>query len=389
MNLRDNPREFFLWQETADGETLFDFIYKWHCDGETSDELIKFIEFFREKSTALKLSPYQCFDCAGTGGDKTNSFNISTATAFLAAYHGLALIKNGGRSASSKVGSVDVLMELGLDLSISEEEKLNIFKKCGLSFLSSEISAVYLAKVKNAARKHKESCFINLIAPFLSRVELNAQLIGIAQSRWVPVIREIAKHFLKQGYREQFILVHAEVHPEKQSLEAEKSRFHAGLDEFNSICDSRIIFLKKLGEEIYEKEFSVKISDVGRLAERISSRLRRRTENTISLKEFNLTKGDIKDLEGSNSKDNAEIICKIFQGEAFKNEQAPLRIKAETLILNTALCLCLSKDLSSFTESSLLKELQQNFIKLKESLSNDEVYKFLSEIRKYFTKSKI
>ena len=135
MNLRDNPREFFLWQETADGETLFDFIYKWHCDGETSDELIKFIEFFREKSTALKLSPYQCFDCAGTGGDKTNSFNISSATAFLAAYHGLALIKNGGRSASSKVGSVDVLMELGLDLSISEEEKLNIFKKSRKDFL--------------------------------------------------------------------------------------------------------------------------------------------------------------------------------------------------------------------------------------------------------------
>jgi len=375
VSLRDNPREFFLWQETADEKALFDFISKWHHEGESSSELIQFIEFFREKSVPLNLSPYQCFDCAGTGGDKTNSFNISTATAFLAAYHGLALIKNGGRSASSKVGSVDVLMELGLDLGISEEEKLAIFKKIGLSFLSSEISAVHLAKVKNVARSHKESCFINLIAPFLSRIELSAQLIGIAQKRWVQVIKEIAKYFLEKGYREQFILVHAEANNGTQSL-----------DEFNTVCDSQLIFLKRLGDQIYEKEFLVKISDHGNSSSLNISSL----AGEAVTPGLDLNKGEIKDLEGSDTKQNAEIIQKIFRGEAFKSDldhSMSLKIKAETLMLNTALCLCLKKDLSTFDVNSLEKELQQNFMKLKLSLSTDETYKFLSEVRKYFTKA--
>ena len=144
MSLTNNPKEFFRWLETATEGTLFTFISEWHKKGESSEELIRFIEFLREKAPPLNLSDsateknaeigvslhaHLAYDCAGTGGDKSHSFNISTGTAFLAAYAGLPVIKNGGRSASSKVGSVDVLYELGLNLDISEERKLKAFQK--------------------------------------------------------------------------------------------------------------------------------------------------------------------------------------------------------------------------------------------------------------------
>ena len=247
MSLINNPKEFFQWLETATEGTLFSFISEWHKKGESSEELINFIEFLREKAPPLRLRDlvyeknaeigvslhaHLAYDCAGTGGDKSNSFNISTGTAFLAAYAGLPIIKNGGRSASSKVGSVDVLYELGLDLDISKEKKLEAFQKLGLSFFSSKISSEYLLPVKNLARKYKESCFINLIAPFLSPIELQGQIIGIAQARWIPVIKEIAKYFIKQGYRQKFILVHSnEEFLENSSFELkDKTEFkHLGL----------------------------------------------------------------------------------------------------------------------------------------------------------------
>ena len=378
MSLTNNPKEFFQWLEIATEGTLFSFISEWHKKGESSEELIKFIEFLREKAPPLNLSDsadeknaeigvslhaHLAYDCAGTGGDKSNSFNISTGTAFLAAYAGLPVIKNGGRSASSKVGSVDVLYELGLDLDISEEKKLEAFQKLGLSFFSSKISSEYLLPVKNLARKYKESCFINLIAPFLSPIELQGQIIGIAQARWIPVIKEIARYFIKQGYRQKFILVHSSeefLENPSQEPKDETELKSLVLDEFNTALPSKIIFISE-----YEQEFILNPA-------------------SESFSELALTAAKLKDLEGENTEENAQILRKIFSGEA---QDPSLKIKAETLIINTALMLLLKEDFGLFyDEKSLVKELAQNYVKLKKILETQNLYKFLGELRKYFTK---
>ena len=262
----------------------------------------------------------------------------------------MPIIKNGGRSASSKVGSVDVLYELGLDLDISEEKKLAAFQKLGLSFFSSKISSEYLLPVKNLARKYKESCFINLIAPFLSPIELQGQMIGIAQPRWIPVIQEIARYFIQQGYRKKIILVHS-------SQEFSNSV----LDEFTTALPSKIIFLS----QHHEQEFTLNPTDK-------------------SFSELGLTTAKLQDLEGGNTEENAQILLKIFQGEA---QNSTLKIKAETLALNAALMLMLKENLSLlYDETSLIKELAQNYIKLTKILETQNLYKFLEELRKYFTK---
>ncbi len=381
MSLTNNPKEFFQWLETATEGTLFSFISEWHTKGESSEELIRFIEFLREKAPPLRLRDlvydenaeievslhaHLAYDCAGTGGDKSHSFNISTGTAFLAAYAGLPVIKNGGRSASSKVGSVDVLYELGLDLDISEEKKLEAFQKLGLSFFSSKISSEYLLPVKNLARKYKESCFINLIAPFLSPIELQGQIIGIAQARWIPVIKEIARYFIKKGYRQKFILVHSSeefLENPSQKPKDETELKSLVLDEFNTALPSKIIFISE-----YEQEFILNPA-------------------SESFSELALTAAKLKDLEGKNIEENAQILCKIFSGEA---QDPSLKIKAETLIINTALMLLLKEDFGLFyDEKSLVKELAQNYVKLKKILETQNLYKFLGELRKYFTKEKL
>ncbi|MBU6197664.1 MAG: hypothetical protein KGO93_08890 [Cyanobacteria bacterium REEB446] len=378
MSLTNNPKEFFQWLETATEGTLFAFISEWHKKGESSEELISFIEFLREKAPPLSLSDlvYEknaeigvslhadlAYDCAGTGGDKSNSFNISTGTAFLAAYAGLPVIKNGGRSASSKVGSVDVLYELGLDLDISEERKLEAFQKLDLSFFSSKVSSEYLLPVKNLARKYKESCFINLIAPFLSPIELQGQIIGIAQARWIPVIKEIARYFIQQGYRQKFILVHSSeefLENPSQEPKDETELKSLVLDEFNTALPSKIIFISE-----YEQEFILNPA-------------------SESFSELALTAARLKDLEGGNTEKNAQILLKIFTGEA---KNSTLKIKAETLTLNTALMLLIKEDFSLFhDEKSLVKELTRNYVKLKKILETQNLYEFLGELRKYFTK---
>ena len=394
MSLTNNPKEFFQWLETATEGTLFSFISEWHTKGESSEELIRFIEFLREKAPPLSLRDlvyeknaeigvslhaHLVYDCAGTGGDKSHSFNISTGTAFLAAYAGLPVIKNGGRSASSKVGSVDVLYEIGLDLDISEEKKLEAFQKLGLSFFSSKISSEYLLPVKNLARKYKESCFINLIAPFLSPIELQGQIIGIAQARWVPVIKEIARYFIKQGYRQKFILVHSSEefleNPSQEPKDKNTELISSVLDEFNTALPSKIIFISRYKDD--------ENAEIGVPQKYLEQEFILNPASKL-FSELALTAAQLKDLEGGNTEENAQILLKIFTGEA---KNSTLKIKAETLTLNTALMLLLKEDLGLFhDEKSLVKELTRNYVELKKILETQNLYKFLGELRKYFTK---
>ena len=410
MSLTNNPKEFFQWLETATEGTLFSFISEWHKKGESSEELISFIEFLREKAPPLSLSVLQvhedregdenaeigvrqqchlAYDCAGTGGDKSHSFNISTGTAFLAAYAGLPVIKNGGRSASSKVGSVDVLYELGLDLDISEEKKLEAFQKLGLSFFSSKISSEYLLPVKNLARKYKESCFINLIAPFLSPIELQGQIIGIAQARWIPVIKEIARYFIQQGYRQKFILVYSseeflEKPPQEPKDETELKNLV--LDEFNTALPSKIIFISNLSienESVHGDHEDNENAEIGVPQKCLEQEFILNPASKL-FSELALTAAKLKDLKGGDTEENAQILLKIFKGEA---QNSTLKIKAETLTLNTALMLLLKEDFGLlYDEKSLVKELTQNYVKLKKILETQNLYEFLEELRKYFTK---
>src|SRR5881409_2163664 len=109
------------------------FLTALRMKGETAQELIGFARVMREKAVPLwdgEVPPV--LDTAGTGGDRSGTFNISTAAAFVAAGAGIRVAKHGNRSASSRCGSADVMEALGIDIQMPIERLRRAITDVGL-----------------------------------------------------------------------------------------------------------------------------------------------------------------------------------------------------------------------------------------------------------------
>jgi anthranilate phosphoribosyltransferase len=103
--------------------------------GETADEIRGFALAMRELARRPAIAPGPYVDIVGTGGDSSNSLNLSTGASLLAAACGLPIVKHGNRSVSSKSGSADVLAALGLPLPLDEAAAGECLTRCGFTFL--------------------------------------------------------------------------------------------------------------------------------------------------------------------------------------------------------------------------------------------------------------
>ena len=101
--------------------------------GETIDEITGFAKVMREKMS--KVNVKGTLDIVGTGGDLSNSFNISTTSSFVIAAAGQKVAKHGNRSVSSKSGAADVLEALGVKIQSTHEQAEKSLDEIGLSFL--------------------------------------------------------------------------------------------------------------------------------------------------------------------------------------------------------------------------------------------------------------
>ncbi|MGM8211358.1 anthranilate phosphoribosyltransferase [Virgibacillus sp. W0430] len=147
--------------------------------GETADEITGIVEVIRSHSPLHSNALHNVMDNCGTGGDRSNSFNISTTTAFVLAGAGLKVAKHGNRSISSKTGSADVLEHLGVSLSFSKEQAEEILYENNITFL---FAPFVHAKLKHFMKIRKELGFptiFNVIGPLTNPVELQTQLLGV------------------------------------------------------------------------------------------------------------------------------------------------------------------------------------------------------------------
>jgi anthranilate phosphoribosyltransferase len=103
--------------------------------GETPEEIRGFARAMRELALRPKIPPGAYVDIVGTGGDGSGSLNLSTGASLLAAACGLPVVKHGNRSVSSKSGSADVLVALGLPLPLDETAAGACLERCGFTFL--------------------------------------------------------------------------------------------------------------------------------------------------------------------------------------------------------------------------------------------------------------
>ena len=103
--------------------------------GETVEEIIGSVKAMREMALHIHVGDPLIVDTCGTGGDGANTFNISTAAAFVVAGGNMTVAKHGNRSVSSKSGSADVLSALGININLSPERVESCVNEVGIGFL--------------------------------------------------------------------------------------------------------------------------------------------------------------------------------------------------------------------------------------------------------------
>ena len=162
----------FMMSAIADGKLspvrIAAYLSLMAAKGETPDEIAGGVLAFRKR--ALKVPHHQrtVFDCCGTGGDCSGSFNISTASAFVIAACGVPTAKHGNRSVSSQCGSADVLEELGVKIDLSPKSVATCLDELGICFI---FAPAFHPAMKNAAPVRKELGFrtiFNLLGPLLN-----------------------------------------------------------------------------------------------------------------------------------------------------------------------------------------------------------------------------
>ncbi|MDR5659155.1 anthranilate phosphoribosyltransferase [Serpentinicella sp. ANB-PHB4] len=159
--------------------------------GATVDEITSGTKFLRNNCLQVHLDYPFTLDTCGTGGDGSNTYNISTAVAFVAAAAGVIVVKHGNRSISSKSGSADVLEKLGVNLSQSPEEIKVSLQKHGISFL---FAPLFHKTMKNIGTVRKELGFrtiFNILGPLSNPASTKGQVLGVFDAKLTEPLAKV------------------------------------------------------------------------------------------------------------------------------------------------------------------------------------------------------
>ena len=148
--------------------------------GETVAELVGFATAIREMSQPVDIDQTDepLLDTCGTGGDGTNTFNISTAAAFVVAGTGLRVAKHGNRRISSQCGSADVLEALGVPVDMPSDQVAQCIRTTGIGFLYAPLLHRAVRHAQEARLLLKGRTVFNLLGPLTNPVRARVQLIG-------------------------------------------------------------------------------------------------------------------------------------------------------------------------------------------------------------------
>ncbi len=182
------------------------FLVGLQMKGETVDEISAAARVMRELSTRVEVSGDHLVDTAGTGGDSSGSFNISTASAIVAAAAGAKVAKHGNRSMTSNSGSADVLEAAGVKLDISPEQVSTCVEQVGVGFM---FAPAHHGAMKHAIGPRKEMAvrtIFNVLGPLTNPAGAPNQIIGVFDDELV----ELMANVLNQLKSRHVMVVHAE-----------------------------------------------------------------------------------------------------------------------------------------------------------------------------------
>lgn len=261
--------------------------------GETIDEITASAEVMRQHCIKL-LHEEEVLEIVGTGGDRSNSFNISTTAALVIAAAGVPVAKHGNRAASSKCGAADVLEELGVGITISPEKSTQVLKKVGICFLYAQNYHIAMKYVGPVRRELGTRSIFNILGPLSNPAGAKMQLMGVYHKDLVEPLANVLRNL---GVRNAMVVYGMD-----------------GLDEISISAPTVVCEIKEGTLKNY----------------------------TIEPEQFGLTRCEKEDLVGGTPKENANITLSILSGE-----KGP---KRDAVILNAGAALYIAGRCSSIGE---------------------------------------
>ena len=171
--------------------------------GESPAELTGLAKVMQAKALEIPTQVRDAMDNCGTGGDQSNSFNISTTAAFVLAAGGIKMAKHGNRSISSKSGSADVLEVLGINLDMKPEDLGRVFDQTGMVFLFAKNLHPAMKYIMPARLELGVPTIMNLTGPLINPVPLKTQLLGTSR----PDLLEMTAQTLRNMGRERAVVI--------------------------------------------------------------------------------------------------------------------------------------------------------------------------------------
>ncbi len=285
--------------------------------GETIDEITASASGMRRHCIRL-LHDMDVLEIVGTGGDKSNSFNISTTSALVVSAAGVPVAKHGNRAASSKCGAADVLEALGVDITIPPEKSTQLLEKIGICFLFAQNYHIAMKYVAPVRKELGIRTVFNILGPLSNPAGANMQLLGVYEEELV----EPMAHVLSQlGVKNAMVVYGTD-----------------GLDEISmsaptSVCEVRNGSFRKY---------------------------------VIEPEQFGMKKCRKEELTGGTPEENAKITRAILSGE-----KGP---KTDAVILNSAAALYVAdpdltmeeavKKVKEVIDSGKASEQLENFIRM-------------------------
>jgi anthranilate phosphoribosyltransferase len=276
------------------------FITALNMKGETPDEIAGLARVMRARVTRV-MTTGPTIDIVGTGGDGSNSFNISTTTAFVVAGAGLKVAKHGNRAASSQTGSADVLEALGVRLELSPEAVAECIDKVGIGFM---FAPSFHPAMKHAATPRREigiRTVFNILGPLTNPAHADHMLLGVPSE---DLGNKIASVLHRLGTRHSLV-VHS----------------RDGMDEI-SISGASVIWEIK-GEEMSEPY-------------------------EVFPYHFGFKKGEQSELNGGKPGENALVLRRLLHGE-----KGTLR---NVIVMNSAAALVAGDATDDFMKAARLAE---------------------------------
>ncbi len=264
--------------------------------GETAGEIAGFARELRELSRPVPLDREtrgrQILDVCGTGGDRLNTFNISTTVALVCAAAGVTVAKHGNRAVTSQSGSADVLETLGIPVDLEPEAAAVRLRDHGFAFLFAprfHPAFQHLAAARRLCASRGQRTIFNFLGPLLNPVQPTTQLVGVSRPE---LVEPLARTLQSLGVRRAMVVSGEVPGP-------------AHLDELSTLGENT------MAEFYQDRGFTV---------------------SRWSAASFPLAAATLADLAGGDRFVNAALIERLLQGE----EQGPRR---DAVLLNAAAAL--------------------------------------------------